>query len=253
MRAIFAVFALFALSALGGCAERKAQLKSGFASQSLASMNQSELEQAVDYWRAQYQRDSKSKEIGLRFAAALRRTNRDEQALAVMRQMAIKHSRDREVLADYGKALAGAGQWSKALDALGRAQTPDDPDWRLHSAAGAVLDQMGKPKEARIQYAKALDLMPDESSVLSNLGLSHLLEGNPALAESYLRKAVKQKDADSQVRQNLALVIGLQGRFAEAEKVAAFELPPDKARENIAFLREMLAARNSWSALKKEG
>ena len=30
------------------------------------------------------------------------------------------------------------------------------------------------------------------------------------------------------VRQNLALVVGLQGRFAEAEKIAGADLPPDK-------------------------
>jgi len=43
------------------------------------------------------------------------------------------------------------------------------------------------------------------------------------------------------VRQNLALVVGLQGRFAEAEEIARADLPPDQAAANVAYLRQMLA------------
>ena len=64
------------------------------------------------------------------------------QALAVMRKLAITHPKDRQVLAAYGKALAGAGQFEAALDAVRRAQTPETPDWKLLSAEGAILDQL---------------------------------------------------------------------------------------------------------------
>jgi Flp pilus assembly protein TadD len=47
------------------------------------------------------------------------------------------------------------------------------------------------------------------------------------------------------VRQNLALVVGLQGRFAEAETIARAELPPEEAAANVAYLRQMLAHRGS--------
>ena len=39
------------------------------------------------------------------------------------------------------------------------------------------------------------------------------------------------------VRQNLALVVGLQGRFAEAEKIASADLPTAEAAANVAYLR----------------
>jgi hypothetical protein len=38
------------------------------------------------------------------------------------------------------------------------------------------------------------------------------------------------------VRQNLALAVGLQGRFAEAESIARADLPPDEAAANVAYL-----------------
>jgi Flp pilus assembly protein TadD len=42
-------------------------------------------------------------------------------------------------------------------------------------------------------------------------------------------------------RQNLALVLGLQGRFDEAEAMARADLPPAEAAENVGLLRQMLA------------
>ena len=57
------------------------------------------------------------------------------------------------------------------------------------------------------------------------------------------------KGADSRVRQNLALAVGLSGRFDEAEKIAVAELPPDEAAQNIAYLRQMLGERNDWEKL----
>ena len=43
------------------------------------------------------------------------------------------------------------------------------------------------------------------------------------------------------MRQNLALVVGLQGRFQEAETIARGDLSPDEAAANVAYLRQMLA------------
>ena len=54
------------------------------------------------------------------------------------------------------------------------------------------------------------------------------------------------------MRQNLALVVGLQGRFEEAEQIASQELSPDQAQANVAYLRSMLAQQNAWNQLKDE-
>src|SRR5690606_17261146 len=133
-----------------------------------------------------------------------------------------------------------------------RAQTPEYPDWKLMSAEGAILDQLGQQQEARALYRRALDMKPGEASILSNIGMSHLLEGDLPGAESYMRQAVQASGADSRVRQNLALVVGLQGRFKEAEEIATRELSPDQAQANVAYLRSMLAQQNAWSELRDE-
>ncbi len=40
------------------------------------------------------------------------------------------------------------------------------------------------------------------------------------------------------MRQNLALVLGLQGRTAEAEQIIRRDLPPELAERNLQWLRE---------------
>ena len=134
------------------------------------------------------------------------------------------------LLGAYGRALADAGNYEQALDVLGRAHTPDQPDWRILSVQGAVLDQMGRHQEAQRYYASALKIVPDEPSVLSNLGLSYALSKDLPKAEATLRRAVERPGADPRVRQNLALVVGLQGRFPEAETIARADLPPERGR-----------------------
>jgi Flp pilus assembly protein TadD len=59
-------------------------------------------------------------------------------------------------------------------------------------------------------------------------------------AEKTLRRAAAFPGADPRVRQNLALVVGLQGRFAEAESIARADLPSDEAAANVAYLRQLL-------------
>jgi Flp pilus assembly protein TadD len=126
---------------------------------------------------------------------------------------------------------------------LDRAHTPDQPDWHILSAQGAVLDQMGRHSEAQRYYLTALKMVPDEPSVLSNLGLSYALSKNLREAETTLRRASAHPPVDPRVRQNLALVVGLQGRFTEAESIARADLPADEAAANVAYLRQMLAHR----------
>lgn len=240
---------------LSGCATQKKELTTGSipGSQGVSSsMTATQLAQATDSIGKAYEKNPKDKGTGLNYANALRMSGRNEQALAVMQQVAINFPNDRDVLAAYGKSQAAAGQLEQALNTISRAQTPDRPDWKLKSAEGAILDQLGRAAEARLKYRDALDIQPNEPSVLSNLGMSYLLAKDLKTAETYLRSAASQPGADSSVRQNLALAVGLQGRFQEAEEIARRELSPEQAEANVSYLRSMLSQQNAWQKLAKD-
>ncbi|MCB1422501.1 MAG: tetratricopeptide repeat protein [Nitratireductor sp.] len=247
------VMVLAGTLALSACATDKTRTGSIKRNDTAVSeLSVPELNRAIETYGNQYERRPKSKQAGLNYADALRTAGRNEQALAVMHQMVIHHPEDNDVLAAYGKALASNGELQKALDVIGRAQHDDHPDWRLLSAQGAVLDQLDRPQEARVYYRKALQIVPNEPSVLSNLGMSFLLTNELPQAEQYLKQAVATRKADSRVRQNLALVVGLQGRFDEAEQIAAAEMSPTDAKANVEYLRQMLSQQNAWNILKEE-
>src|SRR5215475_438365 len=185
-------------------------------------------------WAERYRANPTDPEAVVNYARALRAYGQRAQAVAVLEQASIQHPRNPGVLAAYGRALADAGNYKRALDVLNHAQTPADPDWRILSVQGAALDQMGRHEEAQRYYATALRIAPDEPSVLSNLGLSY------ALSKDLVRRAAAQSRIDPTVRQNLALVMGLQ-RGAAAQGLAA--LP---AQANVARLRQVLAQQNGW-------
>lgn len=182
----------------------------------------------------------------LRYAQALRATGQRAQALAVLQRISISNPQNKTVLGEYGRALADNGDYKQAFDVLGRAHAPDQPDWHILSAQGAVLDQMGQHNEAQRFYLTALKIVPDEPSVLSNLGLSYALSHDLPKAEEVLRRAAAHQPVDPRVRQNLALVVGLEGRFAEAESIARADLPPEEAAANVAYLQQMLAQKNNF-------
>ncbi|MGR4844426.1 tetratricopeptide repeat protein [Rhizobium sp. LARHSG275] len=238
--------------ALAGCSTTRDRMTTGSVpklTKPVDEMDAIELRSATDRLGQAYEKNPRDPVTGVNYANLLRMNGRDTQALAVMQQVAIANPGDRNVLAAYGKAQAAAGQFQQALDTIGRAQTPDRPDWKLVSAQGAILDQMGRASEARQRYRDALDIQPNEPSILSNLGMSYVLTGDLRTAETYLRSAASQPTADSRVRQNLALVVGLQGRFPEAEQIARRELSPQQADANVAYLRSMLSQPNSWQKL----
>jgi len=52
------------------------------------------------------------------------------------------------------------------------------------------------------------------------------------------------------VRQNLALVLGLQGKFEEARQVASVDITDQEAKSNLSYLRNMLSSPTQFAAAK---
>jgi Flp pilus assembly protein TadD len=195
---------------------------------------------AADAYGERYRANPKDAEAALAYGQALRATGQRAQAVAVLEQATIAHPGNKALMAGYGRALADNGNFQQAFDILSRAHSPDNPDWRILSVQGTALDQLGRHDDARRYYASALKIVPEEPSVLSNLGLSFMLTRELPKAEETLRRAYASGRADARVRQNLGLVIGLQGRFAEAETIVKADLPEDEAAANVAYLKQML-------------
>ena len=213
--------------ALGGPRASQAAVDTGHAS--------------LDALGQRYRDNPRDPDLALRYGQALRANGQRAQAVAVLEAASLANPGNKQLLALYGRALADNGNFKQAFDTLNMAHSPTNPDWSILSVQGTTLDQMGRHEEARRYYASALKIRPDEPSVLSNLGLSYMLTKDLAKAEEVLRRAYAGERSDTRIRQNLALVVGLQGRFGEAETIIKADLPPEEAAANVAYLREMLS------------
>lgn len=253
LRLLASAAAVAIASALSGCSTTPSPDITGSVASASQPRTEADWRREMNVWGARYRANVRDPEAAVRYAQALRGIGQRAQATAVLEQSTIHNPHDQTVLGAYGRALADNGNFSQALEVLNRAHSPDRPDWRILSVQGAVLDQLGRHGDAQRHYASALRLNPDEPSVLSNLGLSYALSKDLPQAEATLRRAATQQASDPKIRQNLALVIGLQGRFAEAEKIVRADLSPEEAAQNVAFLRRMLAEQKDLKKLTRPG
>jgi Flp pilus assembly protein TadD len=203
---------------------------------------------AVQTWGTAYTRNEKDKVASLNYAAALRAAGQNGQSVAVMRKAAIYHPQDREVLAAYGKALAANAQFEEALSTIQRAQRADNPDWQLLSTEGGIRDSLGQHDQARGLYKQALVLAPGEPQILNNYGMSYVLTNELGEAERILREAAASPKATLKVRENLALVLKLQGKTAEADQITGIPAASSPTAD-----AGPPAEQNTWQELAKNG
>src|SRR3982075_1690895 len=229
---------------LGGC-QTMADITGSITSSKAEASPDADPRRAVEVYGERYRANPKDADAALRYGQALRATGQRAQAVAVLEQATIAHPGNKALLAGYGRALADNGNFQQAFDVMTRSHSPDNPDWRILSVQGTVLDQLGRHDEARRYYESALKIVPEEPSVLSNLGLSYVLSRDLPKAEEALRRAYGSTRADARVRQNLGLGGGLQGRFAEAESIVKADLPAEEAAANVAYLKQLLSRKDS--------
>ena len=203
-------------------------------------------------WGARYDKNPKDKTAAIAYAKALLALKQTSQAVAILQGLAIQYPQDMSVLAAYGKGLVSAGQLNQAADVLSRAHTPEKPDWSVVSAQGTIADELGDHVTARRYYDEALKIRPDHPGVLSNLGLSCALSRQLPRAEETLKEAALQPGADMRVRQNLALVLALEGKFDHAEEWSRRDLSPIDAAANVAQIKMMISESNTWRGIQKD-
>lgn len=261
-------FALAAIASLAACAttgqgaggQSLAQESTGarpdsrpIDRQARTRIARSDLLTQMTFWAGEYQTFPNDLEAAQRFSDALRRGGRADRAAEVAGEALSRFPDDRDLLMTFGLAQIGANHPQDALRPLALLAQGDAQDWRARSALGAALDQLGRYGEARQAYQEALAVSPDNARVLTNLGVSHLMAGEPADAEAALRQAVAKTDAPAEARQNLAIAVALQGRFDEAEQLERIDLAPAEASSNLAYLRGLLRDTRRWGDVGRAG
>ena len=245
------LLALASATLLTGCNKTTSQLGTGN-ELTTASTTPVSLESLAALGEA-WNKDPKDINRGLAYANGLEAVGKTSEQLDVYRSLMQANPDNVQLAGLYGRKLVSAGRSDEAIPVLESVEGKGDSDWRIASALGSAYDQQGLYQKARAQYAKALASSPENMAVINNLGMSYALEGNLKQAEAELRKAdaMPRSKTEPRIRQNLALVVGLQGRFEEATTLAKEDLPPEQVAENMAYLQKMLSQPKTWQQISQ--
>lgn len=206
-----------------------------------AATPEDQLAEATAYWGQQYSKNPTDLDSAMSYAKNLKAMGEKQKALAVLQQVATYHGDKQELASEYGRLALDLGQVKVAEKVLAIADNPSKPDWRIVSARGTVLAKQGRYAEAIEYYDRALLLKPDHPSLLNNLAMAHAMGGDPVRAENMLRQAVASGGDTKRVRQNLALVLGLQGRYSESAQIGAQDQNFQTASADTAAIKKLVA------------
>jgi tetratricopeptide (TPR) repeat protein len=127
--------------------------------------------------------------------------------------------RDSRFVFLHGAALAGMGQWEKAVPAFQEAIKREANMMPAYLSLGDAQRKLRLLPEAQATFRKLLRLAPDNADGLLALSSVLMEMGQPADAEVPLRKAllhVQDKKDQAALHNNLSVCLGGQNRTAEA-------------------------------------
>ena len=201
------------------------------------------------FWASEQQANPTDAVAGVKLAQALRELGRYDQAAEAAQATLTVQPNNLDALLELGRAHIARGQAFYGVAPLEQARNQAPRDWRAYSLLGVAYEQVRRTDDARAAWNQALALSPDNPDVLTNAATAVLTQGDAPGAETLLRRAVAQPTASAKVRQNLAMVLGLQGKMGEAEQILRRELPPEQAEQNLQWLR----ARGTAGAASSSG
>jgi tetratricopeptide (TPR) repeat protein len=154
-------------------------------------------------------------------ASALRRSDQAEAGIETLTTLADRYPDLAPVHVALGDAYRYEEAWPEAIAAYDRAISlyPEEvaAQWAVYFARGIVNERGGRWEDAERDFRKALELEPDQPSVLNYLGYS-LVEKRENLDEALgmIEKAVDQRPNEGYIVDSLGWVYYRLGRYEEA-------------------------------------
>jgi Flp pilus assembly protein TadD len=169
----------------------------------------------------------------LQIADNLERMERKGDALALLQSLAKERPTVAEIHVTIGDLLRRDEKFADAVEAYDRAfklYPGGDPDnWILYYTRGIALERAKMWDRAEADFKKALEINPEDPSVLNYLGYSWL-DRNENLAEArrLIEMAYKKRPDDGSIVDSLGWAMYLMGEYAAAvvQLEKAVELQP---------------------------
>ncbi len=152
-------------------------------------------------------------------------------------------------------ATAGAGfdKGNMVDDAIAQYEKARrlDPEGQkpLSRRLAVLYDKKGDFVRATAEYEQALQLTPNDPDLYNDLGYSHYLRGEWAIAEQHFAKATQLSPTNKRAWMNRGLAVAMLGRSDESLQCFRKVSSEGEARASLGFL---LAAQGQTEAAKAE-
>ena len=191
-------------------------------------------EESIAAYRAVSQNSPLSWSVRLRIANSLDALDRTDEAIAHLRGMADERPDRSDALLALGNLLRSKERWADAVAAydegLARIGDREPRHWRSLYARGIALERSRQWPRAEKDFLDALDLAPDQPSVLNYLGYSWVDQGiNLAKALDFIERAVELRPEDGYIIDSLGWALYRMDKFEDATRQLerAVERRPD--------------------------
>lgn len=208
-------------------------------------------------------------EPSLRLARASRANGDLASAINLYQGAVVIQPDDAAVLVEFGDTLVDAGSYDEAIDVYGKVRTDSDArlsallglqqaylrlgepekalqsaneahlkaplDHRVLVARGVILDMLGEHDKAQALYRTVLINAPHNVAARNNLALSLAMTEQFDEAVDILKSMARSSTATPKIRQNLALVYGLNGDAERAGMLSRVDLDAATAEGNLRF------------------
>jgi Flp pilus assembly protein TadD len=189
---------------------------------------------AVALYRQAHAADPDNVLALLKLGATLSQAGNFEEAGGAFRQALELDPANATAMRGLANAYLALNRVDEAAEPLNTALTIQEiPE--IRNSMGVRLDLEGKHTEAQQSYRAGLAAAPHDLDLMSNLGISLALSGNFDEAIRTLQNTASLPAATPRHRQNLALVLGLAGRDADAASLLRRDMDEATVSRAIAY------------------
>jgi tetratricopeptide (TPR) repeat protein len=162
--------------------------------------------------------------IRLRHAAVLQQTGQTDEAIREMERIGRDYPDSSLPDQELGDLLRQKQRFQDAIIAYDRAiariRRPVQGDWLVYYSRGIAYERTGQWTRAELDFSHALELSPDQPSVLNYLGYS-LADMGRSLdrARDMIQRAAARRPNDGAITDSLGWVLFRQGNVVEATQM----------------------------------
>lgn len=192
---------------------------------------------------------SGNNDILFKYAESLRLSGDTKNALAAYDKLLASNPDLSQALEGKSLCYVQDGDFKTASELLTQIINKDATKWRAINALGIIYAINGQKKESLEYFNMALQISPNNPTILNNMGLAMAFSGDFDNGRKTIEKSltlIGSNDTNKRktIEFNLALVYGISGKMNEAEKILSKYLERPAVLNNLGFYANLANNKN---------